>query len=345
VPRIIETDEDAPESNCECVQSLLGESNLAAPRLAEPSDLNSRSAHIFRTSVWKLAREPYYWTSGRFFRLVWALAKNIPTQGTVLRVLSRPEYSRLIAVNPRFALKWMGADYLARGLTTSQQAACFIHHYRRLPKLIPERVLVQILLNEILLDEIRDGDNRFSIKMALSRPWDYEGELSLNLEVNGRFVFVLSFTIVPGWVVQSDSKEVVLVSRAQGVKGCYREIQLATKAMGDVAPPAILFAALCGFAEAFGFHAMAGINAAMKPEWHLCHGEKQHIEQAYDEFFSELGATKGPSNFYLSQLPLPEKPMTLIKRGHKTRTRAKRALKREIAQRICRLLRETCERK
>lgn len=37
--------------------------------------------------------------------------------------------------------------------------------------------------------------------MALSRPWEFDGELSLNFEVNNKLVFVLSFTIVPGWVL------------------------------------------------------------------------------------------------------------------------------------------------
>jgi uncharacterized protein VirK/YbjX len=324
--------------------SLIEANDLPFPHLREAPDPNPELANVFRTSVWRLARQQYYWSSSRFFRLARTLLKHIPTQIEVLRVLSRPEYLRLIAINPRFPWKWLGVDYLARGLTVAEQSECFMHHYRRLPDLIPEHILVQILLADLLLDEFRKGDDRFAIRMAFSRPWDYEGELSLNFEVDNKLVFVLSFTIIPGWVVKSEATEVVLISRIQGVKGCYDEIQLATKAMSDVAPPAILVAALCGFAEAFGIDVMAGINATMKPEWHLCEGEAQHIEQAYDEFFVELGATKGPANFYISQLPPLEKPLTLIKRGHKTRTRTKRALKREIAQRICKLLRDSCAR-
>jgi len=244
----------------------------------------------------------------------------------------------------------MGIDYLARGLTISQRAECFMHHYRRLPDLIPEQVLSQILLDEIPLDEIHEGDNRFTIKLTLSRRLDYQGELSLNFEVNGKMVFVLSFTIVPGWVVQSESEDVALISRMQGVRGCRDDIKLTTKALHDIAPQTLLIAALCGVAEAFGVNTMAGISATLHPDWELCNGKAVHeqaydeFEQAYDEFFSELGAAKGPTNFYLSQLPPPGKPMTLIKRGHKTRTRIKRAFKRDIAQRVCRLLREACER-
>jgi hypothetical protein len=237
-------------------------------------------------------------------------------------------------VNPRFPLKYSGLDYLARGLTVEQQAACFIHHYRRVHDVLPEGVLVKVLLEDFLLDEIHEGDDRFSVTMGLSRPWDDEGEFSLNFEVNGDVVFILSFTIIPGWVVQSEAQEVVLVSRLQGVKGCYDEIQRATRTLYDVAPPALLFAALCGVAEAFGIKAMAGITAAMKPEFHFYEGEAAHIQQAYDGFFTDLGATQSRANFYLGPMPPLEKPMASIKQGHKIRTRKKRAFKREITQRI-----------
>lgn len=267
--------------------------------------------------------------------MVKTMAQNIPTQLKVLRVLSRRAYLRLVAVNPRFPLKCMALDYLARGLTIQQQAECFMHHYRRLPDVLPESILVRVLLGEVLLEELQEGNDRFGITLGLSRPWDDEGELSLNFLVNGTAVFVLSFTIVPGWVVRSDAVEVALISRVQGVRGCYDEIQRATKTIHDIAPPALLFAALCGVAEAYGIKAMAGISASMKPEYHFYEGEAGHIHEAYDGFFTELGATMGPADFYLALLPPPEKPMVLIKRGHKTRTRKKRAYKRQIAANVC----------
>lgn len=298
---------------------------------------------IFLASLWKLARQKYYWSPTRFARIVWTMVRNIPTQIKVIRVLSRPAYKQLMKANPRFSLKYSGLDYLARGFTVAQQAECFIHHYRRLPDLLPENILIQVLLEDVVLDKFLQGDDCFTVNMGLSRPWDDEGELSFNFQVNGAVVFVLSFTIIPGWVVQSDATEVVLVSRLQGVKGSYDEIQRATRAMHDVAPPALLFAALCGFAEAYGIKAMAGITGVMKPEFHFYEGEAAHIQQAYDGFFTELGATKGPANFYLAPMPPPEKPMVSIKPGHKIRTRKKRAFKRVIMQRICLHLREANE--
>ena len=302
---------------------------------AEISRGSSGSAWgVFLSSLKKLVTEKYYWSPVRFPRIVRTAARNISTQIRVLRLLSRPAYKKLMKVNPRFSLKYLGLDYLARGMTVKQQAECFIHHYRRLSDLLPEDVLTQVLLDDLLLDDISDGDDRFAVKMALSRPWDDEGELSLNFEVNGRVVFILSFTIIPGKIVMSDAEEVILVSRLQGVKGSYDEIQRATKAMCNVAPPALLFSVLCGIAEAFGVKAMAGITGKMKPEFHFYEGEAAHIEQAYDGFFTEVGATKGSAGFYLAPMPPQEKPMASIKQGHKIRTRKKRNFKRQTTERI-----------
>jgi uncharacterized protein VirK/YbjX len=341
--RVLESDVSAGDFHFGCSQTK--DDRFVAPgvRLSEVPVENTGNAWKLWASIWKLARQPYYWSPERLSRAVWTLAWKIPTQLKVLQILSRPAYKQFIQVDPRFALKWMGRDYLARGLTVTCQADCFIHHYRRLPDVIPDRVLVRLLLGQIQLMEIREGNDYFAINMGLSRPRDNQGEFSLELEVNGKMVYVLSFTIIPGSVVQSEVKEVMLISRVQGVRGCFNEIQLATKTMQDVAPPQFLLAALCGIAEAYEIGAMAGVNATMIPEFHSYQDEAAHIHEAYDVFFAEVGATKGcRSGFYLSPLPPSEKPLVQVKRGHKRRTREKRKFKRQIAKQVCERFREIC---
>jgi uncharacterized protein VirK/YbjX len=305
-------------------------------------DLGNKFA--FLRSLLTLAGQSYYWSPGRLFRLAWTISRNIPSQVKVLHILSRPEYLRLARITPRFSVKFLALDYIARGLSVEQHAACFLHHYRRLPDVLSPELLRGVLFDDVIVDEIHADEHCFTVKLGLSRPWDNEGELSLNFEVDGQLVFILSFTIVPGWVVQSEFDEVVLISRLQGVKGRFAEIQLATRSLHDVAPPAVLVAALCGFADVYGIRGMAGVNAHMKPEFHLCEGEAEHIHQAYDKFLTELGGIRAPSGFYLAPIPLPEKPLSLIKKGHKTRTRVKRAFKHEVAARICGWLREPTQR-
>jgi len=285
-----------------------------------------------------LARQKKTWSPVLLAGVLWRAATNVRTHREILRLLKLPALAELAQANPRFAFKYLTHNYLVREFTVAERAASFMHHYRRLHQLLPDGFLRQILMREMLLAEFREGDNRFSVTLGFSRTHDKEGELSLNLEVDGEMVFILSFTIVPGWVAKSKAADVLLITRIQGVKGCYRQISAATKTLFDVAPAALLLAALQGAGEAFGIGEMAAICGTSQNSW--CEECAHGFKTAYDDFFEELGVQKNEANLYLSAIPLEEKPLTLIKQGHKLRTREKREFKRKITNQVCDLLRE-----
>ena len=176
--------------------------------------------------------------------------------------------------------------------------------------------------------------------MELSRFIYTEGELSLNLEVNGTVVFILSFTIVPGRVVGLEAADVLMITRLQGVRGCRPQIHDVTKALHEVAPNALLVAALQGIAKAFGIANLAGICAADHANY--SEADSTSFEEAYDDFWGELGAIKNSTNFFLCSIPPKEKPLVFIRNGHKARTRKKRKFKQEIAESVCQRLHEGC---
>ena len=239
-----------------------------------------------------------------------------------------PALAEVSRSNPRFAFKYLTHDYLARGLTTAQRAACFLHHYRRLHAALPDPLLRQALGGDIALHEIHVDGHRFNVSMGLCKTWDKEGEMSLNLHVNGEIVFLMSFTIVPGTVVNSEASEVLLISRLQGMKGSYREIHLATRALHNVAPDAVLLAALQGIADAFGIREIAAVTAARQGS-----GTKDSLaafKQAYDDFFTGLGIPQTSAGFFLTPVPVERKPLASIKKGHRIRTKEKRAFKQRI---------------
>jgi hypothetical protein len=153
--------------------------------------------------------------------------------------------------------------------------------------------------------------------------------MSLNLLVNGEIVFILAFTIVPGWVVKSKASEVLLISRIQGVRGRYDEISLATKSLWGIAPSPLLLAAMQGFGRALGIEEFASVSSTT----HRYSFEEEyaaHVESNYDGFFEALGVPKTPYGYFSSPIPLEDKPLALIKRGHKIRTKQKRAFKEEV---------------
>jgi uncharacterized protein VirK/YbjX len=179
-----------------------------------------------------------------------------------------------------------------------------------------------------MIHEIPEGANRFMLTMGMSKPSFKEGELSLYLRVDGNIVFVLSFTIVPGGVVNSQAAGILLITRLQGVKGAFSHISDATKTLHDVAPDALLFAALQGIANAFGISEIVAVSAVRQS--YFSQDTAAIFKEAYDDFFAGLGISKNAAGFFRIPLPFQEKPLAFIKHGHKIRTREKRAFKQQV---------------
>jgi uncharacterized protein VirK/YbjX len=287
-----------------------------------------------------LARKRESWSPARIARVAWCALTNISKGREILQLLKLPAYADLVRIDPRFSFKSLIRDYLVRGFTISERTACFLHHYKRLHAGMSPSLLHRTLHEHVTIFESLADGARYEIALCYSKDIEKEGELSLNLHVDGDIVFVLSFNIVPGWVVKSQAAEVLLITRLQGTRGYYRQIRIATKALHDVAPAALLLAALQGLAHAFGIGEMAGVCATRQSSY--SEEFSSHYRSAYDDFFAELGAARNPDGFFISPIPLPEKPFACVKEGHKLRTREKRAFKREIAADVCRLLLESC---
>lgn len=306
--------------------------------LAGTADPPSGRHSAFFAPLRALAGDRKTWSPALLAGVVSRAVANPGTYREVRRLVRDPLLAEATALNPRFPFKYLTHDYLVRDFNTRQRAACFLHHYRRLRDAFPGYVLRGILADQVPLYQTFAADTRFSITLGLSRPWDKEGELSLNLHVDGEIMFVLSFTIVPGWVTGTDAAEIVLISRIQGMKGCYGQISLATKSLFDVAPDSLLFAALQGFAKAFDIGEMAAVSATRQSSY--CKQYDTTFRRNYDAFFTELGTPREPSGLFVSPIPVPEKPLTQIKQGHKLRTKQKRAFKAEVAAAVCELVRE-----
>jgi uncharacterized protein VirK/YbjX len=292
-------------------------------------------------SVLKLARQGHhsYWSPPRMATILWGASSNLSRQLEIFQVMALPAFVALVRVDPIFPFKYLTRDYLARGLTVAERASCFAHHYRQLNARFPTDLLTRVLNRDVTIFELHEGGTLFSITLGLSRQDVREGELFLHLQVDGDVVFALQFTIVPGRVVGSEATDVLLISRLQGTKGSYNQIHLATKTFREVAPAALLLAALQGIAEALGIWEMASVCATSQ----FSYSEEcaNSLKDAYDNFFLELGATKATDYFFSSPIPMKEKPLALVGNGHKARTEKKRAFKLKIAEDVCRFLCES----
>ena len=294
----------------------------------------------FLSPLLKPARKLRAWLTPHSVRKLLRCSISIPRQLEIFQLLKLPAFQDLAATYKELPYKYLSDDYLVRDFTVAERASCFLHHYSYLSATFPARLLHQALHGDISVLQINESGNLYEITLGLSKPsvCDKEGELSLHLHVNGAPVFNLSFSVVPGGIVGSQAPDVLLITRIQGMTGCFLPISLATRALHEVAPPALLFAALEGVASAFGIHAMAGVSAARQVSYD--DDNPDSLKEAYDDFFAAVGATLCPDNFFLSPLPTQQKPLASIKKGHKTRTRKKRAFKQQVADDVCRLLRE-----
>jgi hypothetical protein len=272
------------------------------------------------------------WHPSQWARFVWGLCSNLAVQIQILRALAKPAFHDSLRANPSLPFHYLNRNFLVRDITISQRASSLLHHYKRIHSSFPNQTLHEILAGGLTVYENCCDGNCFRVTLGSAGEIYWEGDLSLSLKVNGVVVYVLSFSIIPGSVAGVLADEVVFIARLQGVKGRENEVRLATKSMLDVAPPALLVAALQGIAAAMGINVMAG-TCAIRQSSYLPE-QDSFFQDAYDDFFATLGATMNSACFFWSLLPVEEKPLPLLRKGHKIRARKKREFKRRVANSV-----------
>ena len=293
--------------------------------LREPKETSAPENRSLLAPIAQLAKRKETFRRSLAVVLVNALA-NIRTFPEICRLIRTKPFFDALRGNPRFILRCLTRDYLVRGLSVGVSARCFLYHHRRLHLTLSPELVRKLTLDEATLYEASDEVARVSVTLGQTvPPHDKEGELDISLQVDGKPVSLLSFTVVPGWVAGSEAPEVLLISRMQGILGCYPEIKMARKVLADVAPNALLLAALQGIALGLGIDQVASVSSAQQSVYREDIAERLH--RAYEEFFGELGIEKNDAGFLVTSVPLAEKPMSAIKAGHKLRTKEKREVK------------------
>ena len=276
-----------------------------------------------------LAHERIDWSPTLILGELWRLLISRGLRREILRLLKLQPFDEIVENYPGLALNYVVPNYLARGFTVAERVACFLHHYRRIHALFPEDVLRQLLQGFIPLYEISDRGNYFALMIGLPRPpLDKEGELSLILQVNNETIFSLSFTIVPGWVVKSETAEVLLISHLQGRRGCNSQIRLARKAFQDYSPRGPLLAALQGIADAFDIGEIVAVCATNQKSFKM---ERATLfKNAYDDFFAKAGMVRISADFYSSPIPIEGKPLASFRGRAKRRAHLRRTARQQV---------------
>ncbi|HEX8810366.1 MAG TPA: DUF535 family protein [Terracidiphilus sp.] len=250
------------------------------------------------------------------------------TRQKIAELFEDPVLAEAVCNHPRLPRKYLAHQYLIRGLPIPVRAACLFHHYERLRSTLPVWLLRQTLLEEITLLDFHEGGLHFAVTMCISGFYDTEGELCLNLVMEGQIIYVIGFSIVPGWVANVPAKDILLIARIQGAKGFLQELSRAARTLRHVGPTQLLMAAVEGMASAFGIEWMASVSSTQQIAYEEKYAES--FRRSYDDFFHQHGIPVSESGLFVTPLPLREKSLGEIKRGHKIRTREKRAFRLEI---------------
>jgi uncharacterized protein VirK/YbjX len=316
-----------PSANTSPVEDLKDWSNAMNSGLTVLSE-SDKSFGLIR-SLLIVARQGIKWSPFQILGELWRLFTNIDLRRKIVSLVRLQPFDGIVQHNPGLALKYVVPNYLARGFTLTERAACFLHHYSRMHVCLPERVLSEILQGYTTLHEVIQGDNHFAITLGLpTPPFDREGELFLGLRVNDGVIFNLCFTIIPGWVVRSKTAEILLITRLQGAKGCNSQIRLARHAFCDYSPRGPLLAALQGIANAFG---ICEVEAVCATNQRFYRKESDALlRRGYDDFFTHLGMVKTAAGFYSSPVPIEGKPLALFKGRYRSRARKRRAMRQQI---------------
>lgn len=276
-----------------------------------------------------LVRQRRQWSPLTIVGELWRLLTNIGIRREILDLLTLPPFDKAVQDNPGLALKYVIPDYLAQSFTVAERASCFLHHYRRMHAALSECVLRDLLQGDVTLHEFIKHGNRFTVASGLARPpFDKEGELSLSLKVNGKEIFVLTFIIVPGWAVESEAEEILLITGLQGARGSNPQVRLMRNYLQEYSSRKLLLAALQGVAEAFGISEVGAVCAANQRSYGK--GYDDILESGYDNFFATLGMTRTSAGFYSCSIPIEDKPVASFRGRDRRRAKKRRAIRSQM---------------
>ncbi len=236
-----------------------------------------------------------------------------------------PKVSKAVQMDPTIVLKFLSPSY-ANEFSTADRAAILANHYEYLQYCFSQAFLDKIIHAQAPLWEASVEECYLGIRLSIMHSTKCDGELSLNFQANATDVYMLCFVIVPGRLMGADEEQVICVTELAGKKGCADLINFATKSVGDVGPRLILMAAMHGIALALNIRHIFGISAANQVSFE---GESLsgNFASAYDRFWDSIEGKQLSSGWFYFPVPLPEKPLALIKQKHRPRVKSRRAFR------------------
>lgn len=248
----------------------------------------------------------------------------------VLRVMSHRVTIPLTNRHPDLPIKYF-KNYLANSFSKKSRREILKLHYQYLAEHVVESFYNEIIESAPLLWNATIDENRYTISLSFNTKLHHEGDLSLTFSQNDMWIYELSFTIVPGAVINSAADRVLFVGRVQGAKQ-KTAIKTATKECHDISPPYLLMAAAQSIAGALAIDVIGGV--CNREQLARLEDDASMFFFDYDAFWESFVVRETGATFYEIQVPLLHKPIEQIKICHRRRTRRKRQFRDRIASSV-----------
>ncbi|UVW27530.1 VirK/YbjX family protein [Massilia sp. H6] len=224
-------------------------------------------------------------------------------------------------------------SYLATGLSARQRVQCVLSHYRfedsAFGSAYHQLVYGAKGSGGLCLWQQDSGGHSFLLRLEMAPRGDAEGDLTISLVADGKYLHRLSYTWIDGRLAGVDLPTVPFVTRNQGrwidSGAAFDAFELA---FPNNSPSFFCFAAMQGVAQALGIDRVIGIKCSA----HIAYNPRdvKHFENAYDGFWKVLGGTEMPGRGYLITLPFYLKPLSEMPSKHRKRAAQRREYWRTI---------------
>lgn len=245
-------------------------------------------------------------------------------------LLSRPAMNEFCASKTRLRLKYL-VDYASKNLTTRQRYNVLTAHYTFLQRRFQPGFLRCVSTGKLAAWQAAGDDDALRIYLDFPETMQTEGDLCLTLRDGKHDVYRLIFAIARGATFDVQQAHVLLVTCVQGLRPS-ADLRAVSARCNDVHPSDLLMAALAGVGAATGIDTVIGITTANQI------ANKGRIFFSYDDFFIQYGQHREAIDAFQIALPYVQKPLTEMAAKHRSRTRAKRSLRQDVADAVDRTL-------
>lgn len=224
--------------------------------------------------------------------------------------------------------------YLARGFSIGQRLKIITNHFTFINSHIADTTLRSSVDKEMAIWSKRDTYGTFSIVVKHTFSDFYlmmEGDLVLEFRANGRNIFQIVFTIVPGNMLGLADKHVIIIGGSQGRAGA-REIRHASKSNCEICPLAMLVVALKSIGRALTISTIAAVTSANQVNKNVISAPQKHLS-TYDFFWESMGGVRH-GEFYFYSTELVEHDIRAFPPNRRRRTLLKRNAKKRIMDEI-----------